>query len=53
VLAGSIERITFHNANNGFCVLRIKARGYRELVTVVGHAPEIRAGEWVTVSGTW
>jgi exodeoxyribonuclease V alpha subunit len=53
VLAGSIERVTFHNANNGFCVLRIKARGYRELVTVVGHAPEIRAGEWVTVSGTW
>jgi exodeoxyribonuclease V alpha subunit len=27
VLAGSIERVTFHNAENGFCVLRIKARG--------------------------
>jgi exodeoxyribonuclease V alpha subunit len=53
VLAGSIERVTFHNANNGFCVLRIKARGHRELVTVVGHAAEISAGEWVTVSGTW
>jgi exodeoxyribonuclease V alpha subunit len=34
-------------------VLRIKARGHRELVTVVGHAAEISAGEWVTVSGTW
>jgi exodeoxyribonuclease V alpha subunit len=53
VLAGSIERVTFHNADNGFCVLRIKARGHRELVTVVGHAAEISAGEWVTVSGTW
>ena len=53
VLAGSIERVTFHNAENGFCVLRIKARGHRELVTVVGHAAEISAGEWVTVSGTW
>ncbi len=53
VLAGSIERVTFHNASNGFCVLRIKARGHRELVTVVGHAAEISAGEWVTVSGTW
>ncbi len=53
VLAGSIERVTFHNAANGFCVLRIKARGHRELVTVVGHAAEISAGEWVTVSGTW
>jgi exodeoxyribonuclease V alpha subunit len=53
VLAGSIERVTFHNPSNGFCVLRIKARGHRELVTVVGHAAEISAGEWVTVSGTW
>jgi exodeoxyribonuclease V alpha subunit len=53
VLAGSIERVTFHNADNGFCVLRIKARGHRDLVTVVGHAAEISAGEWVTVSGTW
>lgn len=53
VLAGSIERVTFHNAENGFCVLRIKARGHRELVTVVGHAAEISAGEWVTLSGSW
>lgn len=53
VLAGSIERVTFHNPENGFCVLRIKARGHRELVTVVGHAAEISAGEWVTVSGVW
>ncbi|MBC1260753.1 ATP-dependent RecD-like DNA helicase [Synechococcus sp. BSF8S] len=53
VLAGSIERVTFHNAENGFCVLRIKARGHRDLVTVVGHAAEISAGEWVTVSGSW
>jgi exodeoxyribonuclease V alpha subunit len=53
VLAGSIERVTFHNADNGFCVLRIKARGHRDLVTVVGHAAEISAGEWVTVSGLW
>jgi exodeoxyribonuclease V alpha subunit len=53
VLAGSIERVTFHNAENGFCVLRIKARGHRDLVTVVGHAAEISPGEWVTVSGTW
>jgi exodeoxyribonuclease V alpha subunit len=53
VLAGSIERVTFHSAESGFCVLRIKARGHRDLITVVGHAAEISAGEWVTVSGTW
>jgi hypothetical protein len=35
-------------------VLRIKARGRRrELVTVIGHAAVISAGEWVTASGEW
>ena len=53
VLAGLVERVTFHNAENGFCVLRIKARGHRDLITVVGHAAVISAGEWVTASGEW
>jgi exodeoxyribonuclease V alpha subunit len=53
VLAGLVERVTFHNAENGFCVLRIKARGHRDLVTTVGHAATISAGEWVTASGEW
>ena len=53
VLAGLIERVTFHSPANGFCVLRIKARGHRDLVTVVGHAAEINPGEWITVSGEW
>ena len=45
VLAGLVERVTFHNAENGFCVLRTKARGHRDLVTVVGQAASISAGE--------
>ena len=53
VLAGLVERVTYHNSENGFCVLRIKARGHRDLVTVVGHAATISAGEWVTASGEW
>src|SRR5262245_25659215 len=53
VLAGLVERVTFHNEEYGFCVLRIKARGQRELITVVGHAAVISAGEWVTASGEW
>ena len=36
VLAGLVERVTYHNAENGFCVLRIKARGHRDLITVIG-----------------
>src|ERR1700694_5128000 len=53
VLAGLVERVTFHNAENGFCVLRAKARGHRDFVTVVGHAATITAGEWITASGDW
>src|SRR5919199_3622352 len=52
-LAGLVERVTFHNAENGFCVLRVKARGHRDLVTVVGHAAMITAGEFVQASGVW
>src|SRR5829696_8252151 len=43
VLAGLIERVTYHNPENGFCVLRAKARGHRDLVTLVGHAATHRA----------
>ena len=53
VLAGLVERVTFHNTENGFCVLRAKARGHRDLVTVIGHAATIVAGEWITASGEW
>ncbi len=53
VLAGLVERVTFHNTDNGFCVLRAKARGHRDLVTVVGHAAIISPGEWITASGEW
>src|SRR6202166_2642560 len=53
VLAGLVERGTYHNAENGFCVLRAKARGHRDIVTVVGHAATIAAGEWITASGEW
>ncbi len=52
-LAGLVERVTFHNPDNGFCVLRVKARGQRDLVTVVGHAALIAAGEFVQAAGTW
>jgi exodeoxyribonuclease V alpha subunit len=53
VLAGLVERVTYHNPENGFCILRIKARGHRDLVAVIGHAAAISPGEWVTASGGW
>jgi exodeoxyribonuclease V alpha subunit len=45
VLVGNVERVTFHSEESGFCVLRIKARGHRDLVTTIGHAAMISAGE--------
>src|SRR5438477_8516661 len=53
VLAGLVERVTFHNEENEFCVLRVKARGQRDLITVLGHAAMISAGEFVQASGSW
>ncbi|WP_245243319.1 helix-hairpin-helix domain-containing protein [Pararhodobacter sp. SW119] len=52
-MSGLVERVTFHNPETGFCVLRVKARGHRDLVTTVGHAAMISAGEWITASGIW
>ena len=51
-LAGTVERVTFHNAENGFAVLKVKTRGKRDLITVVGHAATISAGEFITASGS-
>src|SRR5437870_1907274 len=53
VLAGLVERVTFHNEENGFCVLRVKARGHRDLATVVGYTAAISAGEWIAATGEW
>ena len=53
VLAAMVERVTFHNSDSGFCVLRLKARGHRDLITATGHIPAINAGEFVQLSGAW
>lgn len=52
-LGGLIERVTFHNADSGFCVLRVKVRGQRDLITLVGQAPMVSAGEAVQATGSW
>lgn len=52
-LAGLVERVTFHHPDSGFCVLRLKVKGERELVTLVGHTPTVTPGEYASASGTW
>src|SRR5580658_7508577 len=52
-LSGLIERVTFFNEDSGFGVLKVKAKGRRDLVTVVGSLPSVSAGEWLTAQGRW
>ena len=52
-MAGLVERVTFHSPETGFCVLRVKIRGNRDLVTLVGSAASIQPGEYVHASGRW
>src|SRR5438309_751273 len=52
-LSGLIERVTFHNVETGFAVLRVQPQGRRELVTVVGQLATAVAGEYVQATGAW
>jgi exodeoxyribonuclease V alpha subunit len=52
-VSGLIEHVVFHNQENGFAVLKVKAKGHRDLVTVVGSLPAASAGEWLTAEGQW
>jgi exodeoxyribonuclease V alpha subunit len=52
-LSGIIERVTFHNPENGFAVLRVQASGHRGLITIVGHLARAVAGEYVSATGAW
>lgn len=50
---GIVEKITFHNPENGFSVIRIKAKGFSDLVTVVGNVSSISIGEHLIGNGEW
>jgi exodeoxyribonuclease V alpha subunit len=63
-ISGSVERVTYYNAENGYSVIRIKpdnksmlpfryASGRDELITVVGNLPEVNPGEWLRLTGKW
>ena len=52
-IAGIVERVTYHNSENGFCVLRVNVKSHKDLVTIVGNLSMISAGEYVQASGIW
>ncbi len=52
-LAGLIERVTYHQEDTGFSVVKVKVTGQRDLVTVVGSLAAVSAGEWLHAQGRW
>lgn len=52
-MKGMVERVTFHNPENGFCVLRVSDRKRRGTETVVGFALPVSAGLFIHATGRW
>ncbi len=48
-----VERITYHNEMNGYSVIRCRAKGFSDLVTVVGLMPEVHVGSVLLLTGSW
>ena len=52
-LSGTIERVTYHDPETGFAVLRVLVGGRRGVVALVGQMPSAVAGEFIEASGAW
>jgi len=52
-LGGIVERITYANEETGFCVIKLRSKGYSELVTAVGSFAYVNAGASVKLTGEW
>lgn len=46
-----VERITYQNTENGFSVIKCRAKGFQDLVTVVGNMPDVHVGSVLTMQG--
>lgn len=52
-LSGIVERITYSNEENGFTVIKIRSKGFSDLVTVVGNLAAVNVGAVLRVKGEW
>ncbi|HEY5586603.1 MAG TPA: ATP-dependent RecD-like DNA helicase [Ruminiclostridium sp.] len=52
-LSGIVERITYTNEENGFSVIKIKSKGFGDLVTVVGNLATVNVGATIKLKGDW
>lgn len=52
-LTGTVERITFHNEENGYTVAQLTPEGKSYTVTLIGNMLGINVGEHIEVTGQW
>lgn len=48
-----VERITYQNPDNGYSVLKVRVKGYDDLVAVVGNLFDVNVGSVLIVDGNW
>lgn len=48
-----VERITYQNPENGYSVMKVKVKGYNDLVTLVGNLLDVPAGSVLLFDGDW
>lgn len=53
ILRGLVERVVFHNEDNGYCILKVVPEGQHETVGLIGKAPRVVAGEECEARGQW
>ena len=48
-----VERITYQNEENGYTVIKCRAKGYQDLVAAVGTMPDVFVGSVLSLGGRW
>ena len=48
-----VERITYRNERNGYSVLKCRAKGFQDLIAVVGAMPDVHVGSVLSLGGAW
>ena len=48
-----IEHITYQNAENGYSIMKVNVKGYKDLVTIVGSLLDVAVGSVLICDGEW
>lgn len=52
-IQGIIERITYQNEENGYTVIKVRVKGYSDLVAVTGNMASVSVGSVLSMTGEW